>query len=93
MPGQPNQPRLADVLTPEQQRQYNLAIDQNLGRAQTSLGSIANRRLTKEQQAVVAQIQSFMQQAQTTRKSNLSAARSLAERAEVLSRDLAASLK
>ena len=86
-------PRLGDILTPEQQRQYNAAIDQNLSRAQSSLGSIANRQLTKEQQAVVAQIQSFIQQAQTTRKSNLPAARSLAERADVLARDLAGSLR
>jgi hypothetical protein len=86
-------PRLGDVLTPEQERQYNAAIDQSLTHAQSSLSTITNRRLTKEQQAVVAQIQSFVQQAQTTRKSNLPAARSLSERAEVLARDLAGSLR
>lgn len=86
-------PRLGDILTPEQEHQYNTAIDQSLARAQSSLGSTANRQLTKEQQAVVAQIQSFIQQAQTTRKSNLPAARSLAERADVLARDLAGSLR
>ena len=92
--GQPNPaPRLGDILTTEQERQYNSAIDQSLARTQTSLGSIANRKLTKEQQAVVAQIQSFVQQAQTTRKANLPAARSLAERADVLARDLAGSLR
>jgi hypothetical protein len=90
----PNQsPRLGDVLTPEQERQYNAAIDQSLTRAQNSLGTLTNRQLTKEQQAVVAQIQSFVQQAQTARKSNLPAARSLAERADVLARDLAGSLR
>ena len=86
-------PRLGDILTTEQERQYNSAIDQSLARTQSSLGAIANRKLTKEQQAVVAQIQSFVQQAQTTRKSNLPAARSLAERADVLARDLAGSLR
>jgi hypothetical protein len=92
--GQPHPaPRLGDILTTEQERQYNSAIDQSLARTQTSLGSITNRKLTKEQQAVVAQIQSFVQQAQTTRKSNLPAARSLAERADVLARDLAGSLR
>ena len=93
-PGEPsNPPRLGDILTPEQERQYNSAIDQSLARTQTSLGAIAQRKLTKEQQGVVAQIQSFIQQAQTTRKSNLPAARSLAERADVLARDLAGSLR
>jgi hypothetical protein len=86
-------PRLGDVLTPAQERQYNAAIDQSLTRAQSSLGMITNRQLTKEQQAVVVQIQSFVQQAQTARKSNLPAARSLAERADVLARDLAGSLR
>jgi cob(I)alamin adenosyltransferase len=83
---------LGDILTREQERQYNAAIDQSLARAQNSLNAIASRQLTKEQKAVVAQIQSFVQQAQTTRKSSLSGARSLAERAEVLARDLAGSL-
>jgi hypothetical protein len=86
-------PRLGDILTPQQERQYNTAIDQSLARAQNSLGSVANRQLTKEQQGVVAQIQGFIQQAQSTRKSNLPAARSLAERADVLARDLAGSLR
>ena len=93
-PGQPAPaPRLGDILTPQQERQYNTAIDQSLARAQSSLGSIGNRQLTKEQQGVVTQIQGFIQQAQATRKSNLPAARSLAERADVLARDLAGSLK
>jgi hypothetical protein len=93
-PSEPNPPpRLGDILTPEQARQYNSAIDQSLARTQSSLGVIAQHRLTKEQQGVVAQIQSFIQQAQTTRKSNLPAAQSLAERADVLARDLAGSLR
>jgi hypothetical protein len=92
--GQPNAaPRLGDILTAEQERQYNSAVDQSLARTQTSLAAIADRKLTKEQQAVVAQIKNFVQQAQTTRKSNLPAARSLAERADVLARDLAGSLR
>ncbi len=86
-------PRLGDILTPDQERQYNSAIDQSLARTQSSLALIANHRLTREQQGVVAQIQGFIQQAQTTRKSNLSAARSLAERADVLAKDLAGSLR
>jgi len=41
----------------------------------------------------VAQIQNFMAQAQEKRKDDLAAANSLAERAEVLSHDLVASLR
>jgi hypothetical protein len=86
-------PRLGDILTPDQQRQYNSAIDVSLAHAQASLGFIATHQLTKEQQATVAEIQNFIQQAQEKRKNELAAAKSLAERAEVLSHDLVASLR
>jgi hypothetical protein len=81
------------MLTPEQQRQYNTAIDQALGRAQANLAAVANRQLTQQQQATVAQVQNFILQAQTTRKSDLAGAKSLAERADVLARDLAKSVR
>jgi hypothetical protein len=85
-------PRLADLLTPAQQRQYNADIDQGVQHAQASLNSIGSRTLTKEQQDGVAQVRTFIQQALSTRGSNLPGAKSLAERAEVLARDLAASV-
>jgi hypothetical protein len=47
--------------------------------------------LNKDQQTEVEQIRNFMQQAQGIRASDLGGAKSLAERAEVLARDLAAS--
>jgi len=85
-------PRLGDLLTPQQQRQYNNDIDRSLGRAQASLRSIGGRQLSAEQHERVVQVENFIQQAQAARKSNLPGAKSLAERAEVLARDLAASL-
>lgn len=81
-------PVLGDVLPPEQQRQFNNAIDQNLGRAQSVLGSLGGKALNQEQQRIVAQIQNFIQQANTRRRSDLAAAKSLAERAAVLAQDL-----
>jgi len=86
-------PRLGAMLTPDQQRQYNTDIDQSLQHAQTSLGAIRNRQLNKEQQDRLAQVRTFIQQAQTVRASDLPGAKSLAERAEVLARDLAASMQ
>ena len=85
-------PKLGDVLSADEQRQYNAAIDQSLSRAQTSLNSVGTRQLDKDQQAQVQQIRNFIQQAQSTRNSDPTGAKSLAERAEVLARDLAASL-
>lgn len=90
----PNQPpRLGTLLTPEQERQFNTDIDRSLRRAQASLHSIGNRQLTADQHERVVQVESFIQQAQAARKSNLTGAKSLAERAEVLARDLVASLR
>jgi len=89
----PDPPRLGDILTPDQQRQYNTAIDVSLAHAQASLGFISTRQLTREQQSTVAEIQNFIRQAQEKRKDELAAAKSLAERAEVLSHDLVASLR
>ena len=71
----------------------NAAIDQSLARAQASLNSLGSRRLNKDQQADVEQIRKFMQQANATRTSDAAGAKSLAQRAEVLARDLAASFR
>lgn len=83
-------PKLGDILTPDERKQFSASIDQSLSRAQASLNSIGGHALTKDQQAQVDQIRNFMQQAQTTRASDPSGAKSLAERADVLARDLAA---
>jgi len=86
-------PQLGDIVTPDQQRQYNAAIDQSLSRAQASLTSLANRALNKDQQGLVEQIRNIMQQAQASRSSDLPGAKSLAARAEVLAKDLAGSFR
>ena len=86
-------PKLGDMLTPDQQKELNTYIDQSLQQALGSLNTIRNRQLNKEQQDRVAQVRTFIQQAQTLRASDLPGAKSLAERAEVLARDLAASLQ
>jgi len=85
--------RLGEMLSPEQERQYNLRMDQCLQRAQANIARVSKRQLSKEQQGVVAQVQSFIEQAQSTRKNNLTAAKSLAERADVLARELARTVK
>ena len=84
-------PKLGDVLTANEQQKYTAAIDQSLSKAQTSLNAIGGRQLNKDQQADVEQIRNFIKQAETTRSSDPAGAKSLAERAEVLARDLAAS--
>jgi hypothetical protein len=83
-------PKLGDILTPDEQKQYSASIDQSLSLAQASLNAIGGRQLTKDQQAEVEQIRSFMRQAHDTRGSDPAGAKSLAARAAVLARDLAA---
>lgn len=85
-------PKLGDVLTSGEQKQLSASIDQSLSRAQASLNRLSGRQLNKDQQSEVDQIQSFMKQARATRNSDPSGAKSLAERAEVLARDLAANV-
>jgi hypothetical protein len=84
-------PQLGDVVTYEAQRQYNAAIDQSLTRAQASLDGIGNRPLNKDQQGLVEQVRKLIGQARAARTSDLPGAKSLAQRAEVLAKDLAAS--
>jgi hypothetical protein len=71
---------------------YNASIDQSLTHARTSLGQIKQHRLTPAQADEAEQIASFMKQAQAARAADLAGAKSLAERAEVLAKDLAATL-
>jgi hypothetical protein len=82
---------LGDILTPDEQKQYTASIDQSLTHARASLNSIGGRQLNQDQQRQVEQIRNFIEQAQKTRATDLAGAKSLAERAEVLARDLAAS--
>lgn len=81
------------MLTPEQQRQYNAEMDKSLQRAQANIAIVSKRQLSREQQGIVVQVQSFIEQAQNTRKTNLTAAKSLAARADVLARELVRTTK
>ena len=86
-------PQLGIVLSPDQQRQYNADIDQKIQSAEGNLRSIGNRQLSKEQQASIEETRNFIRQTQALRSSDLPGALRLAERAEVLARNLASSLR
>jgi hypothetical protein len=70
-----------------------MAMDQSLQRAQANIALLSKRRLSKEQLGTVVQVQGFIEQAQSARKTNLTAAKSLAERADVLARELVRTTK
>ncbi len=85
--------RLGQMLSPEQERRYNRAIDQALQAARSGLNSVSGRTLTSDQQSMLRDIQNFVQQAEELRKSDLVGAKGLADKALVLANDLAGSFR
>ena len=92
-PAPTESPRLGALLTPEQQRDQNVRINRSLDAAAKSLSAIEKRTLSTAQQAAVAQIRGFMAHAEQLRKTDLTGASSLAQRAQLLARDLLNSLR
>jgi hypothetical protein len=76
------------LLTPEQRRALVEAIDASTARARHNLSVISIYHLTPTQTETANQIRSFLKQAQAARDSDPEAASSLAERADLLSREL-----
>ena len=86
-------PHLGQMLSSTEARQYNLALDQSLSRTQDNLSLLANRHLTADQQSSVREIEELLRQANATRKVDLTSARALADKAQVLARDLVRNVK
>lgn len=76
------------MLTPERQQALSQEVDRSLSRARRNLAALAGKHLDAAGREAERQVKSFIQQAQTARASDLEASRSLAERADLLSRDL-----
>ncbi len=80
-------------MTPDEARANNAEIDRRIQHATQALATIGNRPLTADQKSTVTQIRGFIAQAQQMRASDVVRARSLAERADVLTQDLMSTLK
>jgi hypothetical protein len=86
-------PQLGQMLSDAQRRDYEVRIHDALERARANLGKArSNPRLGEAQQRMAAQVETFVNQAEERRKTDLVSSRSLAERADLLSRDLLESL-
>ena len=81
------------MLSPAQRAEYSTATDQSLSHAAADLETVSKRTLNADQQSVVRQIKDFMAQAQQARETDLISARGLAQKAEVLARNLTQSLR
>lgn len=81
-------PQLEVILTPEQNRDYSKRIDSALDRARSAVQLIQAKSLNSAQKDTVSRIQSFITQAEQARVQDLVSSLSLAERADLLSKDL-----
>lgn len=85
---QPPAPRLAQIFTSEQLREYNRSLEESLDRVRRVLGSVAGKNLNAELTQMVSRIQTFQMQAEQTREQDLVTAVNLARRADLLAQDL-----
>ena len=80
---------LGELIKPESQAEIERFIATSLDRAQQNITRLHARTPTPEQLRGIAQVEVFIRQAQDARRTNdFSNARSLAERADLLSQDL-----
>jgi hypothetical protein len=84
----PATPRLGQIFTAEQLREYNRSLDESLDRVKKLLGSVAGKNLTPELAQIVGRIQTFQKQAEQAREQDLVTAVNLARRADLLAQDL-----
>lgn len=85
--------RLGVILTPEQTKELARRLDAALERTRNAVVLIEGKLLTKEQKETLTRIRSFIAQAEQTRERDLTSSVSLADRADLLSRDLLENLR
>ncbi len=81
-------PKLGQIYTAAQAREYNRSIDESLERVRRALAAVSGKNLTPEQRQIAESIRTFQRQAETAREQDLVTALSLARRADLLARDL-----
>ena len=81
-------PRLGQLFTPDQQREYNRTLDESLDHVKKALAIVSGKSLTQEQNEIANKIRTFQKQAEEAREQDLLTAVTLAKRADVLAQDL-----
>jgi hypothetical protein len=84
----PPQPKLGQIFTADQLREYNRSIDDSLDRVKRVVATVAGRNLNAELSEILRRIQTFQKQAEQARDSDLVTAVNLARRADLLAQDL-----
>ena len=88
LPEPPTPPKLGQIFTAEQIREYNKDLDESLDRVRRALVALARKRLTPDDAITVERIRTFQKQAEEARKDDLVTAVQLAHRADALAKDL-----
>jgi len=89
VPAQPTEvPRLAPILSDGQMKELNQAIDAALVSAEQNLRAVRSRDRNTQQQKMLEQAEGFARQAREFRGSDLVSAKSFADKADQLSREL-----
>jgi hypothetical protein len=87
-PETPPLPKLGQIFTAVQLREYNQALDQSLEEVRRVLAVAAGKNLNANQTEIVNRIRTFQKQAEQAREQDLVTAVNLARRADLLARDL-----
>jgi hypothetical protein len=88
LPDQPVAPKLGQIFTPEQIREYNKDLDDSLERVRRHLTELTKKRLNRDDLITLERIRTFQKQAEEARLEDLFAAVQLAHRANDLAQDL-----
>lgn len=81
-------PKLGQVFTEAQSRDYNRNLNESLERVRQALAFLAAKSLSQDQMETVSRITNFQKQAEQAREQDLVTAVNLARRADVLAQDL-----
>ena len=81
-------PRLEQIFTAEQLREYRRSLDESLERVRRALVSVTGKSLNRDLTEMVGRIQTFQRQAEQARETDLVTAVNLARRADLLAQDL-----
>jgi hypothetical protein len=81
-------PKLGQIFTPEESKDYARRLETSLDRVKNALVIIEGKSVNRQDKETIDRIKSFVAQAEQARNQDLVSAVSLAERADLLSRDL-----
>jgi hypothetical protein len=85
---QPATPKLGQIFTASQVKEYNRELNEKLERVRRNLAILAGKNLNSEQAEIASRIRTFQLQAEQAREQDLVTAVNLARRADLLAQDL-----